>query len=314
VAVPAEPSGSASPAVSVVVPTARRPELVVDAARSVLAQTMADLELIVVVDGRDDRTAVALAKLADRRLKTITLDPARGGNAARNAGVAAAAAPLVALLDDDDTWSPEHLQSLLAAVPAGQRPWCLFSRFTAVTAMGQETWPRRLKPPSEQVADYLFDRRRLFHGEALLHPSTMLCPRHLVLTHPFDETLRRHQDWDWLIRTEQATDMSIRVLPEVLAQVRVQDGRQRSGFPVEEQLDWIESIRPLISRRAYSGYYLTQIGVRSSATRDRPLGRLALRRAFRFGRPRVRHLAVFVALWLVPPNVRRRIRTIVSRS
>jgi glycosyltransferase involved in cell wall biosynthesis len=70
---------------------------------------MADLELIVVVDGRDDRTAVALAKLADRRLKTITLDPARGGNAARNAGVAAAAAPLVALLDDDDTWSPEHL-------------------------------------------------------------------------------------------------------------------------------------------------------------------------------------------------------------
>lgn len=310
---PAEPSNTTSPSVSVVIPTARRPELVVEAARSVLAQTMPDLELIVVIDGRDDRTAVALARLADPRSRTITLEPARGGNAARNTGVAAAAAPIVALLDDDDTWSPEHLQSLLAAVPTGQRPWCLFSRFTAVTALGQETWPRRLKPLREPVAEYLFDRRRLFHGEALLHPSTMLCPRQLLLAHPFDETLRRHQDWDWLIRTEHATDMSIRVLPEVLAQVRVQDGRQRPDFPVEEQLDWIESIRPLISRRACAGYYLTQIGVRSSATRDRSLGRLALRRAFRFGRPRVRHVAVFIALWLVPAHMRRRIRTATSQ-
>ena len=302
------------PAVAVVIPTARRLELVIEAVGSVLAQSEPDLELIVVIDGRDDRVAVALSRVADPRLRTITLEPARGGNSARNAGIAAASAPLVALLDDDDTWTATHLEVLLSAAPADRGEWCLFSRFVAVTAVGRETWPRRLKPAGESVADYLFDRRRLFHGEALLHPSTMLCPRQLLLDHPFDETLRRHQDWDWLIRTERSTKMSIRVLPDVLAHVRVQDGRQRPNFPVQEQLDWIESVRPLISRRAYAGYYLTQIGVRSSAMRDRRLAWLAVRRSFRSGRPRARHLAVFAGLWIVPAHLRRRLRSVTSRS
>lgn len=300
--------GPDGPKVSIVIPTARRRELVIEAVRSVLVQSVHDLELIVVLDGRDDSTAVALAKLGDVRLRTITLEPRRGGNAARNTGIRAATAPLVALLDDDDAWTADHLAVLLANAPDDDA-WALFSRFQAVTATGTEVWPRRLKPAGEPVADYLFDRRRLFHGEALLHPSTMLCPRQLLLDHPFDEQLRRHQDWDWLIRTEQAAGVSITVLPQTLARVRVQDGRARPPFPVEEQLDWIEAVRPLISRRAYAGYYLTQMGVRSSATRDRSLARLALQRAIRCGRPRVRHLAVFCALWLVPTRTRRRLRS-----
>ena len=299
------------PKVSVVIPTSGRPELVLEAARSVLGQRVSELEVLVVLDGRDDRTAVALSKIGDPRLRIITLDPARGGNAARNAGVRAATAPLVALLDDDDTWGSQHLDVLLRDAEPADRPWCRFARFEAVTAMGTEVWPRRLKPVDEAVADYLFDRRRLFHGEALLHPSTMLCPRQLLLDHPFDERLRRHQDWDWLIRTERAAGMSVTVLPDVIARVRVQDGRARPYFPVEEQLDWIESVRPLISRRAYSGYLLTQIGVRSAGSRDHRLGWWALRTSVRRGRPRLRHVAVFAFLWLVPPGVRRRFRTIV---
>lgn len=294
-----------------IIPTSGRPELVVEAARSVLGQRVTDLELLIVLDGRDDRTAVTLSKLGDPRLRLITLDPAQGGNAARNAGVRAAAAPVLALLDDDDTWEPCHLDVLLDRAQPADRPWCRFARFEAVTAMGTEVWPRRLKPATEPVADYLFDRRRLFHGEALLHPSTMVCPRRLLEDHPFDERLRRHQDWDWLIRTERATGMPVTVLPEIVARVRVQDGRARPYFPVDEQLDWIESVRPLISRRAYSGYLLTQIGVRSAASRDYRLGWWALRTSVRRGRPRLRHVAVFLFLWFVPPGLRRRLRTSV---
>jgi glycosyltransferase involved in cell wall biosynthesis len=141
------------PKVSVVIPTSGRPELVLEAARSVLGQRVSELEVLVVLDGRDDRTAVALSKIGDPRLRIITLDPARGGNAARNAGVRGAAAPLVALLDDDDTWGPQHLDVLLRDAEPADRPWCRFARFEAVTAIGTEVWPRRLKPVDEAVAD-----------------------------------------------------------------------------------------------------------------------------------------------------------------
>lgn len=301
------------PIVSVVIPTARRPELVGDAVRSALAQTFVAIEVIVVLDGRDDETATTLEALGDDRLRVVTLHPAGGGNAARNAAVRAARGQLVALLDDDDTWRPDHLYRLLSGADTANRAWCRFARFEANTALGTEIWPRRIKPPHEPAADYLFDRRRLFHGEALLHPSTMLCPRWVLIEHPFDEQLRRHQDWDWLIRTEHAAALTITVLPDVVAAVRVQDGRARPPFPVDEQLGWIETVRPLISKRAYAGYYLTQIGVRSSATRDIALGRLALSRAIRHGRPRLRHLVVFAILWLVPTQTRRRLRTAVRR-
>jgi len=97
------------PTVSVVMPTYQRRDLVEDAVRSVLAQSYGDFELIVVDDGSADGTGEALAALGCVRYQW---QPNRGVAAARNAGVALARGSIVAFLDSDDLWLPDHLAVL----------------------------------------------------------------------------------------------------------------------------------------------------------------------------------------------------------
>ncbi len=98
-----------APAVSVVIPTRNRPRQVTRAVRSALAQTCADLEILVVDDASTDDVGAVLAPLAEPRLRVLRHDRRRGACAARNTGIAAARGRFVALLDDDDEWLPGKL-------------------------------------------------------------------------------------------------------------------------------------------------------------------------------------------------------------
>jgi glycosyltransferase involved in cell wall biosynthesis len=97
-----------SPIVSVVIPTFNRWPLVGEAVESVLAQSYAHFELIVVDDGSTDETREELAKFGSR-LRWFT--KARGGvAAARNFGVNRAVGSYIAFLDSDDLWRPKKLE------------------------------------------------------------------------------------------------------------------------------------------------------------------------------------------------------------
>jgi glycosyltransferase involved in cell wall biosynthesis len=100
----------AGPTVSVILPTYQRRELVKRAVASVLAQTYRDFELIVVDDGSTDGTREALVGLDDRL--RYQWQPNRGVSAARNAGLRLARGSIVAFLDSDDRWFPDHLAVL----------------------------------------------------------------------------------------------------------------------------------------------------------------------------------------------------------
>ncbi len=110
---------STPPQISVVIPTRRRPDSLVRAARSVFRQldvSLATLELIVVDNDPD-----ASAKDVARRLKAeapfplvYVHKPEPGVAGARNAGLAAASGPMIAFLDDDEEASPGWLAALTA--------------------------------------------------------------------------------------------------------------------------------------------------------------------------------------------------------
>ena len=84
-----------------------------ESVESALAQTVGDLELIVVDDGSDPPIADALADVRDPRLRVLRHARNRNSPAARNTALAAARAPLVSQLDADDLWEPDYLESVL---------------------------------------------------------------------------------------------------------------------------------------------------------------------------------------------------------
>lgn len=95
--------------ISAVIPTRDRPELLLRATRSALAQTYKNLEVVVVIDGWSAATSKALESIVDKRLRVVTLNQSVGGGAARNEGVQHAKGDWIAFLDDDDEWLPEKL-------------------------------------------------------------------------------------------------------------------------------------------------------------------------------------------------------------
>jgi glycosyltransferase involved in cell wall biosynthesis len=80
--------------------------------RSVFAQTVQPDEFIVVDDGSSDDGPAIVWKLAQERPITLLHKPNGGQSAARNFGVAHSKSALIALLDQDDRWYPDHLEAL----------------------------------------------------------------------------------------------------------------------------------------------------------------------------------------------------------
>jgi GT2 family glycosyltransferase len=90
---------SERPRASILIPTRSRPQYLDVALASIAPQARAvDAELIVVGDGADRRTESVARRHA---AKYLELDPPRGANAARNAGVAGATGELIVFVDDD---------------------------------------------------------------------------------------------------------------------------------------------------------------------------------------------------------------------
>jgi glycosyltransferase involved in cell wall biosynthesis len=100
-------TGASEPRVSVVIPTFQRRELVLEAIESVEAQSYRDFELIVVDDGSTDGTRAALE--AHPGAIRYRWQPHRGVAAARNLGVELSRARIIAFLDSDNLWLPDHL-------------------------------------------------------------------------------------------------------------------------------------------------------------------------------------------------------------
>src|SRR5688500_9781977 len=111
-----------NPIVSVVIPTYNRAHLIRRAIDSVVAQTFADWELIVVDDASKDDAEGVVRSYGDSRMRYVRHDVNKGASAARNTGLYAAHGEFVAFLDSDDEWLPEKLASqveLFRANPGG---------------------------------------------------------------------------------------------------------------------------------------------------------------------------------------------------
>lgn len=199
-----------SPAVSVVIPSYNRVRQLPRAIESVLRQTFADLELIVVDDGSSDGTLDYLAAIADPRLRVIRHERNQGACAARNTGIRAARAELVAFQDSDDEWLVTKLarqvEALAAADPAEYG--AIYCGKLTYGESGRSDWgPRRAfyapGPGSAQVeGDILLQLLRT----PMISTQTLLVRKPLLeAIGGFDEESRIGQDWDLSVRLARIT-------------------------------------------------------------------------------------------------------------
>ena len=99
-----------NPKVSVILPVYNGAGTVEGAIRSILAQTFEDFELLVINDGSTDDTRRVVDAFKDSRMRIFHLPQNVGRSEARNAGLAKARAPYVAMIDADDLAYPERVE------------------------------------------------------------------------------------------------------------------------------------------------------------------------------------------------------------
>lgn len=174
--------------VSVILPTYQSAATLSEAVESVLSQTYADLELIVVNDGSTDESADILSCFAksDMRVKLVHQANA-GAPAARNRGRSLASGEFLLFTDSDVVLAPrlvERQLSALRAAPAAAYAYCDFSVRSAEGSWREPVFRAQYFDPSSL--------RRSNYVSAISLVRAQLMPE-------WDLELRALQDWDaWL--------------------------------------------------------------------------------------------------------------------
>ena len=192
-------AANALPAIAVIMPVYNRARIVRRAIDSVLAQDFGDFELIVADDGSTDDTCDVVAAIKDPRVTLLRAERNQGSNAARNRGINAARAPLIAFLDSDDVYLPNKLGFVVRLF--GNRPdldVLLDSFIKEFPAGSGRKATKRQNPNIDTTPEFvsaLFNRR-LWKATSAISIRRETANRAGL----FDETLKRRQDFDFLIR------------------------------------------------------------------------------------------------------------------
>ncbi|MEM8760465.1 MAG: glycosyltransferase family A protein [Pseudomonadota bacterium] len=220
------------PLISVVVPTFNDGHHLGEALASITAQARDDIEVVIVDDGSDTAVDATIAAALPRAC--VITQANAGPSGARNRGIRASNGEFVAFLDADDLWEPNALSRLVkgfADAPA---------------------------------ADIVHGHVRRFHdgevGRQKLGPiycgfnvgSLMVRREVLTAAGLFDESLRRSEDVDLIIRLRDAGARRV-VIPDLILNYRAAgpDGQQPSGHALKPVANgnWISLLRSSLQRK-----------------------------------------------------------------
>jgi GT2 family glycosyltransferase len=200
--------------VSVVLPTRDRPAFLLEALGTVARQTHLEMELVLVRDGGSPLTEEARAALDGFEFPALLeeRDEGEGLAQARNRGVARARADVIAFLDDDDLWEPDHVKRLATVFDLDPDAVVAYSDSTIEDEKG-----------GKRVLAVPFDRA-VFGRNGFIPPSAFAARRAAFSTYgEFDASMAYSEDWDWLLRVAHRDGKIVRV-PGATATIRIHAG------------------------------------------------------------------------------------------
>lgn len=219
------------PDIDVIIPVFNGEAYIEAAVRSALGQTISPGRVIVVDDGSTDGTAGVTLGIAeaDTRVLYIRLKKA-GVSAARNVGIAASSAPLIAFLDADDVWLPKKLERQIEAFErGGPGTGFVHSSYYCIDENGNSITDVLIFEP-RQCGDIF--TALLLEGYVLSGSASSVLVRRDILNKAgyFDERLFHGEDWDLWIRLARISKVDF--TPEAVVGIRVHDqSAQRRAMP-----------------------------------------------------------------------------------
>jgi glycosyltransferase involved in cell wall biosynthesis len=278
-----------TPVLSVVIPAYNVAPFIGQAVESALAQTLSDLEVVVVDDGSTDGTRMSLSAIRDVRLRVLHQEN-RGLAAARNTGIRAARGRYIGLLDGDDVWMPRKAELQVRALEARLDVALTFSHSKYIDEAGKPTGETLLSRRRSPSWRQMVVRNHVGNG------STPVARRDdLLKAGLFDEKLRTAmEDYEMWPRLMRRTGRGLLLVPETLTGYRVRGDSQSVRF--DSFLRHAELARQIMRRDMPDvSDALLDLGLAGSY-------RVAARKAASLGRSReaIRYLtrAVRLAPWL----------------
>jgi GT2 family glycosyltransferase len=263
--------------ITVIVPTFNRARQLQAAVESVLAQPLAELEVIVVDDGSTDDSAGVIADLQRRDPRVTSLSQANGGvAAARNHGLDRAHGDLIAFLDSDDLWSAHKLPFQLACLKRLPEVGMIWTDMVGIDAEGSVIAGYELGSllPSRFELDELFSlsvplselpetpptwRDGVLYagdiyGKALLGnlvlPSSVLMTRaRLEAAGRFDQSLDvAGEDFDFFLRVCRAGPVAFADVPTVSYRVGQADQLTHPSKALYMARNYVRTLEQAIAR------------------------------------------------------------------
>jgi glycosyltransferase involved in cell wall biosynthesis len=202
--------------VSVALPVWRDDGTLERACWCMLAQTWREIEVLIVLNGADERTEAVASGLArrDGRVRVLKLREA-GLAAALNVALREARGELVARMDADDECAPERVARQVAFLKERARVGVVGCAYDVVGVEGRLF---TVRPPVDEAEA----RWRLLLGNSFAHGSMLLRKRAVLEVGGYDESCARAQDFELWLRLSRT--WGVAAVPEVLYTHHVRDG------------------------------------------------------------------------------------------
>ena len=206
----------AGPLVSIIIRTQDRPKHLARAIQSVLEQTYANLELVLVNDGGGDVGEVVNMFRGETPITYISHEKILGRSAAANRGLKAAKGKYLNFLDDDDVFYPHHVETLVKHLKTTGGK-IAYSGVKNVYFNG---------PPDEEgsrqreevVFNFDYDPDRLLFENYIPIMSVLFSRQALEQAKGFSKDLVLFEDWDFWIRMSRA--FSFQHIDQITAEYR----------------------------------------------------------------------------------------------
>ena len=215
-----------TPLISVIMPVYNVEAYVGEAIASVIGQSFANWELIIIDDGGCDASMVICRMFADKRIRIIT-QANRGLAGARNTGIAAAQGRYIALLDSDDRWHPDKLLMHMIHLEADASVDVSYAGSRMIDAAGQPL-KAAMRPQLTGITPaHILKRNPVGNGSAAVMRRVSL--NRAAFAHPdvpgrtcwFDESFRQSEDIELWLRLSAAHGCRFEGIDGLLTDYRI---------------------------------------------------------------------------------------------